>query len=346
VKTLRLDRSALVSKGLEGVVLVHDVRDTKGRIAVPKGKILTGSDVKRLGELPWDTLHAVAPEPGDLHELAAGERLACAAAGSGVTPATYGSGHWPLVAQQRGILSVHTGAMKAINRLAGVAVYTLFDGQVVDGAETVGRTKIVPFVIAGDIVVRAEAIARDAGGLVTVRPFRPTTVGAVVQESLGESALSRFRDALGEKVAWLASRLLAPRVVVPDAGDVADAIAGVIDEGARVVVLAGSRPMDPLDAAFDALSRLGARIARHGAPAHPGSLLWLAWVDDVPVVGMPSCGLFSRATVFDLVFPRLLAGEPVDGDWFAELGHGGLLTRDMAFRFPAYRASRDRGEVE
>jgi hypothetical protein len=61
---------------------------------------------------------------------------------------------------------------------------------------------------------------------------------------------------------------------------------------------------------------------------------------------MPSCGLFSRATVFDLVLPRLLAGERVDGDWFAELGHGGLLTRDMAFRFPAYRASRDRGEVE
>jgi hypothetical protein len=346
VKAIRLDRAALVASALEGVVLARDVRDASGRIAFPKGKILTGSDATRLCELPWDQLHALAPEAGDLHELEAGECLARAAAGEGVTRAAYSGGHWPLVAQQRGILSVRTGALQAVNRLAGVAVYTLFDGQVVDGAETVGRAKIVPFVIAGDIVARAASMARDAGGLVTVHPFPPTAVGAVVQESLGTGALARFRDALGEKVAWFASRLLEPRFVVPEAGAVADAIAGVIDEGARVVVLAGSRPMDPLDAAFDALTRMGARIARHGAPAHPGSLLWLAWVDEIPVVGMPACGLFSRATVFDLVLPRLLAGERVDNDWFAALGHGGLLTRDMAFRFPAYRASRDRGEVE
>ena len=285
-------------------------------------------------------------EAGDLHELEAGECLVRAVAGEGVAATAYSGGHWPLVALHRGILAVRTDAMQAVNRLAGVAAYTLFDGQVVDDAETVGRAKIVPFVIPGETVARAAAIARAAGGLASVRPFRTTAVGAVVQESLGSGALARFRDALGEKVAWFDSRLLEPRFVLPDAGAVADAIAGVIDEGARVVVLAGSRPMDPLDAAFDALARMGARLARHGAPAHPGSLLWLAWVGEVPVVGMPSCGLFSRATVFDLVLPRLLAGERVDDDWFAELGHGGLLTRDMAFRFPAYRVSRDRGEVE
>ncbi len=327
-------------------MLARDLRDASGRTAFPKGSILTGADATRLCELPWDHLHVVAPEAGDLHELEAGECLVRAAAGDGVTAGAYSGGHWPLAAQQRGVLSVHTVAMQAVNRLTGVAVYTLFDGQVVDGAETVGRAKIVPFVIAGDVVARAAAIARAAGGLATVRPFPPTVVGAVVQESLGTGALARFRDALGEKVAWFASRLLEPRFVLPEAGAIADAIAGVIDEGARVVVLAGSRPMDPLDAAFEALARMGARMARHGAPAHPGSLLWLAWLNDVPVVGMPSCGLFSRATVFDLVLPRLLAGERVDGDWFAELGHGGLLTRDMAFRFPAYRASRARGEVE
>jgi hypothetical protein len=60
---------------------------------------------------------------------------------------------------------------------------------------------------------------------------------------------------------------------------------------------------------------------------------------------MPACGLFSQATTFDLVLPRLLAGERVDSAAVAALGHGGLLSRDSAWRFPPYRKSVARGET-
>src|SRR6185436_4907699 len=92
--------------------------------------------------------------------------------------------------------------------------------------------------------------------------------------------------------------------------------------------------LDPLDPVFGGLTLLGARMERHGAPAHPGSLLWVARWDDRSVVGMPTCGMFSQATTFDLVLPAILAGEPVGNREVAELGHGGLLSRDMAYRFP------------
>jgi hypothetical protein len=55
--------------------------------------------------------------------------------------------------------------------------------------------------------------------------------------------------------------------------------------------------------------------------------------------------MFSQATVFDLVLPRLLAGRAVGPEELAAFGHGGLLNRDMAFRFPPYRAGQDRGAV-
>src|SRR2546427_13192988 len=61
---------------------------------------------------------------------------------------------------------------------------------------------------------------------------------------------------------------------------------------------------------------------------------------------MPTCGMFSQATTFDLVLPRILAGEHMDNRTIAELGHGGLLSRDMAYRFPPYRANAARGEPE
>lgn len=104
--------------------------------------------------------------------------------------------------------------------------------------------------------------------------------------------------------------------------------------------------MNPMDPAFRALERLGATILRHGVPAHPGTLLWLARLESVPIVGVPSCGLFSRATVFDLVLARILAGLPVDAESLGRMGHGGYLTPDMAWRFPPYREGGTRGEVE
>ena len=96
----------------------------------------------------------------------------------------------------------------------------------------------------------------------------------------------------------------------------------------------------------DDMGKTRHRLERVGVPAHPGSLLWLGRLGRVPVVGMPSCGLFSRATVFDLVLPRLLAGLPVDSQWLASLGMGGLLTRDVAARFPPYRPRQERGAVD
>lgn len=90
----------------------------------------------------------------------------------------------------------------------------------------------------------------------------------------------------------------------------------------------------------------GARMERHGAPAHPGGLLWVARWGGRTVLGMPTCGMFSQATPFDLVLPRLIAGEGVDNHALAGLGNGGLLLRDMAFRFPPCRANAARGELE
>jgi hypothetical protein len=55
--------------------------------------------------------------------------------------------------------------------------------------------------------------------------------------------------------------------------------------------------------------------------------------------------MFSQATTFDLVLPRTLAGERIDNAAVAGLGHGGLLSRDSAWRFPPYRKSAPRGEL-
>lgn len=328
------------------MILAHDVRDAAGRIVLAKGEVLEAGSIGQLQSLDWSELHLLIPDATDILEGEAGSRLAAAAAGEGIAVRALAAGAWPLESMHRGILEVRPAALEAVNLVEGLCVYTLYDGQVVDRGETVARAKIVPFAVDEATLARGESAARAAHGVVSVRAFRPMVIGAVVQESLGARAMARFEQALGEKVEWFGSRLLAPAFVAPGPRAVAAGLARVLAEGAQVVALAGSRPMDPLDPAFEALASIGARLERHGVPAHPGSLFWLARAGDVPILGMPACGLFSQATVFDLVLPRLLTGERLGARDLAALGHGGFLTRDMAFRFPPYRAARERGAVE
>lgn len=326
--------------------MAHDVRDAAGRVVIAKGGVLDTASIEQLQPLPWRELHLLVPGSGDVLEGAAGSRLAMAAAGAGVAVRPSSGGAWPLESMHRGILEVRQGALEEVNLVEGLCIYTLYDGQVVERGELVARAKIVPFAIEEATLARGEASARAVRGVVAVRAFSPMTIGAVVQESLGTRAMARFEQALGEKVEWFGSRFLAPAFVPPEPGAVASGVQRALGEGADIVAIAGSRPMDPLDPAFEALSRIGATMERHGAPAHPGSLFWLARLGEVPILGMPACGLFSQATVFDLILPRLLTGERVGARELAALGHGGFLTRDMAFRFPPYRAARERGAVE
>jgi hypothetical protein len=345
VRARVVTRDDAAARSLAGAVLSHDVHGDPAHPSFAKGRVLRSEDVPALLALPWQELHVIEMEPGDLHEEEAGDRLAVAVAGDGCEVRAPTGGHWPIAATRRGILDVRVSALRACNEIDDVCVYTLYAGRIAEVGDVIARAKVTPFVLAEARVGEVERIAAEQGGLVHVRPFLPTRVGAVVQESLGTRAMDRFRDALVEKIAWFGSELIEPVFVPAGAEPIAGALRGLADQGARVLLVAGTKAMDALDPAFRALAAVGAPIERHGVPAHPGSLFWLARMGDVPILGMPSCGLFSQATVFDLVLPRVLAGERIGRADLAELGHGGLLNKELAFRFPPYRAARTRGEV-
>jgi len=302
-----------------------------------KGAVLSAEDAARLAELPWSELSVLAMEPGDLHEDEAGRRLAASVAGEGVSVQPLAMGSWPLAARHRGLVEVDAARLAQLNDSDDLAVATLPDGQVVMADEMVGRAKIVPFVTREEVVRRAE----EFKGVLRVRPFRRLRVAALVQEKIDDASLAKFRAALEEKIAFFGSEL----GEVTRAEDLVSALRQALGRGAQLLVVAGSKLMDPLDPVLKALQSAGARMEKHGVPLHPGSLMWLASLEGVPLVGAPSCGLFSRPTAFDLLLPPLLTGVPLTRKALAQLGAGGLLTKEMAFRFPPYRPGAPRGEL-
>jgi hypothetical protein len=345
VKAVAVRKGAAAVSDLEGRIACHDVRDEGRQIAIAKGQMLDRAAAERLLVLPWDEVHLLELEPGDLHEEPAGGRLSAAAAGPGVEVKGYSGGQWTLAATRRGLLRVREEALQAVNGLEGMSVFTLYDRQPVEAGETVAKAKITPLAMPETLVKRAEERAWAAAGLVTVKEFVPRVLGAVARENLEPRQRQRFESSLAEKVDWFGSRLLPVRYAAADPAAVAGEMEALLGEGAEVLITAGAGSLDPLDPVFVGLTMLNGRMARHGAPAHPGSLLWLAELRGRPVLGMPACGMFSQATTFDLMLPRVLAGEEVGAAAMASLGHGGLLSRDSAYRFPPYRKTGTRGEL-
>ncbi|MFL5277797.1 MAG: hypothetical protein ACJ79T_15060, partial [Myxococcales bacterium] len=187
MKARRISRGEGLS---EGLVLAQDVRDDSGKVVVGKGSVLDRDAVARARELPWTELHVVEMEPGDVHELEGGRRIAAAMAGPFVEAAkTFATGAFSLTATRRGLLDVDSERLGRLNEVEDVAAFALPQKRVVVEGEVVARTKIVPFVTREDRVRAAEEAAQ--GGIVRVREFAPLRVTVLVQEEPREQALAK-----------------------------------------------------------------------------------------------------------------------------------------------------------
>jgi hypothetical protein len=319
-------------------LVVHGKRWTKGRRLTPED--LTALSSADSGP----PVTVIVPEAGELHEDDAAIRLARAVAGPNLDVRGPNQSRLDLVASTSGVVNVLVAELERLNRLDPLELFTVFDGQIVDKGDLVASVKVAPHVVDAGVI---EAGARIAGfgsqPIVWVAPFVARRVGVVVKESIRATARERFESSVRAKVEGLGSEIIDIVYVDDDPDAVESALARFVRgaDMAEIVLTAGSSSTDPQDAFFVAVEILGGRVVRHGVPAHPGSMLWLARIGRTAILGLPTCGAYSKATAADLLLPRLLSGEPASEKTVAKLGHGGILTRSQRFRFPRYARELD-----
>ncbi|MCC6315368.1 MAG: molybdopterin-binding protein [Thermomicrobiales bacterium] len=334
MKPLIIDPAALPDRDLlVGAVLAEDAR-AGGKKRFAKGHRLTAEDAATLAELD-EPIHAVQLEPGEIHEDQAALRLAAAVAGPGLERRGPSQSRYNLVAAHKGQVRVDVDRLRAINRVPGMAVFTLHNRVATVPGKVVTGVKITPVATPESALVAAERIAAGEP-IVQVAPFQPLVVGVISSEGMSDRVRQRFRDIVTRKMGWYGARVLRFVEVPPEADAVGEAVAALRADGADVILSAGGNTIDPLDPALAALQRMGAEMVRFGAPVHPGSMFWMAYLDETPVVNLASCGMYAKASVADLVLPTVMSGARVDIDELADLGYGGLLDRGMAFKFPPY----------
>ena len=349
MKPLRIIPGRAVPREAVGAVLARDLEIDEERWS--KGRRLTPADAGRLadagaagvgrrdgGDGASQAVTLLVLDADDVHEDDAALRLAGAVAGPGVELRGPTSSRVDLVATADGVLRVRASAVERLDRIDPLLVFSLYDGQTVQAGELVASVKIGPHAVPGAVLERGLALAQRGAPLVRVMPFVRRRVAAVVREALRPQDRERFERGIALRVESLGSTLTGVTYVRDDPDEVFAVLRSLVRGLGKVdlVLTAGAALTDPTDPLFVAIARLGGRVVRHGVPAHPGSMVWLARAGSTDVLGLASCGAYSRATAADLLLPRLLTGERASGAMAASLGHGGVLVSAMRFRFPRY----------
>ncbi len=322
------------------MVLCHDVTQIiPGHFKGPafrKGHIVQPDDIPRLLDMGKERLYVWETGKGLLHENDAAQRIARAAAGQGIIRTDPKEGKVELVAAHDGLLKIDTGALEAVNAVDQVVFATLHSDQRVAKGKTLAGTRIIPLVIAEQTIEEVEAICRQSRPLMEVKPFRCLKTGIVTTGS--EVYHGRIQDRFGpvvrKKVEDLGCEYLGQVYVSDQIDQIVSAIQGFIRDGARMVTVTGGMSVDPDDVTPAAIRAVGGRVVTYGAPVLPGAMFMLAYVGEIPVLGLPGCVMYHHTSIFDLVLPRILAGEEMTRKDFVKLAHGGLCVQCERCRYP------------
>jgi hypothetical protein len=325
-----------------GYPLAHDITEIRPEEfkgpAFQRGHILSCRDLDHLRRLGKDHLYVLKPEADEMHEDDAARAIANALCGPGVGwTEEPREGKIGLRATQDGLFKVDVEALNRFNMLGDVMCATRQTHTLVKQKEQVAGTRAIPLVIARQRVELAvEAAGQAPHGVLRVLALKRANVGVLItgNEVFHGRIQDRFEPIIRRKVAALDGQVAELAFLPDDDALIAGTALGMVDRGADVLITTGGMSVDPDDRTRFALIKAGARDMVYGSAVLPGAMFMMAYLKEVPVLGIPACGIYAATTIFDLIYPRVLAGEKITRADVAELGHGGLCLKCSHCTYP------------
>jgi molybdenum cofactor synthesis domain-containing protein len=330
-----------VSKAM-GISLAHDITEIrpgefKGR-AFKKGHVVTEEDIEHLRRLGKENLFILELSEDEIHEDDAAIVLANALSGPGVKPGgPPKEGRVNLIAEKDGLFKVDKDAISMFNMLGDVVCATIHTNTIVKKGQKIAGTRAIPLVMKKRLIEEAVMIGN---GLLEVKELKKPKVGVLITGN--EIYCGRIKDAfapvLRKKIGDFGGEILGIHYEPDNVSSIEEKLRELISKGVDLLLVTGGMSVDPDDVTRFAIKRLGAKEIHYGAAVLPGSMILVAYIDasvrTIPLIGIPACGIFHEVTVFDLILPRILAGEYIGRRELADMGHGGLCLHCEKCRYP------------
>ncbi|MDY6152963.1 MAG: molybdopterin-binding protein [Terrisporobacter sp.] len=323
-----------------GCILSHDVTkivpgEFKGRL-FKKGHVIKEEDIEKLLDIGKEHIYVWEPKENELHENDAAIRIKDLVLGEGCTISEeIKEGKIDFFADRQGVLKINKDLLLKLNMVGEIIVSTMHNNTPVKKGEKIGATRVIPLIINDEKIIEAENLIKEK--IIRVEEIKPKK--AVLITTGNEVYKGRIKDAflpvMEEKLGYYGSEIIRQVILPDDKEMISENIIKAIEEDkVDVVICTGGMSVDPDDVTPSAIKDCNGEIVTYGAPVLPGAMFLLAYYKNTPILGVPSCAMYAKRTILDLVLPRVLADEKLTFEDIASYGNGGMCLSCEICSFP------------
>lgn len=323
-----------------GCILSHDVTkivpgEFKGRL-FKKGHVIKEEDIPKLLDIGKEHIYVWEPKENELHENDAAIRIKDLVLGENCyISEEIKEGKINFFAEKMGVLKINKDLLLQLNMLGEIIVSTMHNNTPVKVGEKVGATRVIPLIINEEKIIEAEKLINEK--IISVKEIKPKK--AVLITTGNEVYKGRIKDAflpvIKDKLKYYGSEVV-KQVILPDDKEMisSNIIKAIEEDKIDMVICTGGMSVDPDDVTPSAIKDCNGEIVTYGAPVLPGAMFLLAYYKNIPILGVPSCAMYSKRTILDLVLPRVLSDEKLTFEDIAAYGNGGMCLNCGVCTFP------------
>lgn len=321
-----------------GRQLCHDItamRDGFKGAAFKRGHIIRAEDIPNLLDIGKRTVFVWEENAGEIHEEDAALRMAAMAPATGARYTAPSEGKVVLIAEERGMFRVDTALLEAVNAIEDITISTLPDHYPAEAGARLASMRIIPLVTKEERIIRAEKLCAGRE-LFRLLPYRQKKIGVMItgSEIYSGRIQDKFEAVVREKMSRYPAEILGVSICDDDLEMITDAARGYLERGADFLIFTGGMSVDPDDLTPTVIRSLGAEVVSYGVPAQPGNMTLVAYLNGVPILGIPGSAISLPTTMFDVLLPQIFSDERFTKADLIRLGEGGLCQLCKGCHFP------------
>lgn len=321
-----------------GMELCHDITEMKDGFkgaAFKRGHIIREEDIPHLLDIGKKTIFVWESNAGEIHEEDCALRMAAMAP---VPQAHYtepSEGKVLLFADERGLFRVNRHLLNQLNSIGDITISTLPDHYPVEVGARLASMRIVPLVTQETQIIEAERLCSQEK-LLELHPYQHKKIGVIItgSEVYSGRIQDKFEPVVRAKMKQYPSEIIGVTICDDNLDMIIEAARTHLKNGADFLIFTGGMSVDPDDLTPTAIRMLGADIVTHGVPSQPGNMTLVAYLDDIPVLGVPGAAISLPTTIFDVLLPQIFAGDKITKEELIGLGDGGLCQMCKTCHWP------------
>ncbi|MCD6364054.1 MAG: molybdopterin-binding protein [Synergistetes bacterium] len=322
-----------------GLPLAHDLTQIiPGKFKGPRfrvGHVISPEDIDILRSMGREYIYVIELSDNEVHENDASLALAQAIIGDNLRISEPVEGKVSIFSECSGLIKINREAVKEINMLGDYVLSTVHGNIPVWSGQLIASVKLIPLIGKRKDLHEAIEIAQRFKPLIHLKPYLLKRASLIItgKEVYEGRIKDAFEPTLRKKLLNYGVDVINVGIFPDDPSRIAEAIVSFARDS-DILICTGGMSVDPEDMTPTAIKRAGVNVERYGFPLLPGAMTLLGYLDKKPVIGIPAAAIYYETTAFDIILPRLLAGERVTFEDIAELGYGGLCWLCDICHFP------------